>query len=637
MARSIAVAWVLCVGCAKPTQALPDASVGADASADAAVEPAGRSISEWTACDGVTDDSIGAAAAFQAASGGAFTLLVDCPLKLHIGSDIARPIYVDNGTTVTFWGPGKIFVDNLYVPAFVLANTSDVTFTNWNVEWDGSMPISPAIGNYYKDGVMVALPGGNASGIFNDTMLTPWLAAHRGIVFDQSMGGVKSQWPGPVNISALFVLSGDTSNVNVTGMHLYAPATAGGSEFIPFCFSFVMNFKSNQTVTATTPTTAQYRERPHGLLFSNIDLDGTYMAFQGSVRDATFEHIHSGRYGDVQDASGGNSGGVNKFFPPPHLFYLNYSPTGDPALFNTNITIHDVVDDGTRVGTARDKGGTDTVSGYALSLKLGCHQCSVDGYKTARPDGFMDVLSSDGLTVSNVVASYDSVFLNGVFPGWRFSASAVRQPNVQQRRAHRHRARARVGPDRRRRQRHLYEPRVRPCRGRARGLANAEHARPECAEPRCQQRDRLRGGVGPVSTDRRDVEVGVVHARGVAQRNGRRRADHADLDLARRDDLHGLGCVERRARDERNHSGHASHRRAEHRAQLQQRDRHGDRDGARRRRSVTWVSACRPAPTVRVASRPPRVRPRRLRPVQSNTRTAGRGESSSTARRRRRR
>ncbi len=86
---------------------------------------------------------------------------------------------------------------------------------------------------------------------------------------------------------------------------------------------------------------------------------------------------------------------MGKWFAPPHLFYLSYAPNGDPALFNSNIRIRNVLDDGPRVGAARDKAASDGLSGYALSLKLGCVDCSVDNYITTRPDGFLDVLPSD--------------------------------------------------------------------------------------------------------------------------------------------------------------------------------------------------------------------------------------------------
>jgi hypothetical protein len=193
---------------------------------------------------------------------------------------------------------------------------------------------------------------------------------------------------------------------------------------MPTAFSLSLNWKSSQTVTAMTPKTAQHAAVPRGLTFSGIALDGSLMGWQGNVQDATFENITSYRYGDLQDAKGGHVGGIGKWFSPPHLLYLNYDTAGDPALFNSNIHINSVLDWGPRVGVARDKGGTDTISGYAMSLKLGCNDCSVDHYGSNRPDGFMDVLPSYGLTVSDVFAAFDSAFLNNLYPaGVRFPAT----------------------------------------------------------------------------------------------------------------------------------------------------------------------------------------------------------------------
>jgi hypothetical protein len=73
---------------------------------------------------------------------------------------------------------------------------------------------------------------------------------------------------------------------------------------------------------------------------------------------------------------------------------------------------------GPRIGSARN-----TRSGNALSLKIGCVACSVDHYISARLDGFLDVLASEGLTISNVDASYDSSFESNQWPAWRFPSS----------------------------------------------------------------------------------------------------------------------------------------------------------------------------------------------------------------------
>jgi hypothetical protein len=385
-----------------------------------------KSIRDWVTCNGTTDDSLGVAAAFLAARYNAFTLIVDCPVLIHVGTDIMRPIFIDNGTTVEFTGAGKFTVDNVFQPAFVIANSSNITLTNWNVEYNASLPVNPNTGGYENNGQFISLPEKRfqPAFAFNDLRLTHWLSANRKIFFSGS--GISSAWWGPTNTSAVFFIIGDVSNVVVTGMKVTVPAAAGGDRFIPMVFSMGANYKSNQAVTPATTRTAQYVAVPHGLTFSKIVLDGIYMGWQGNAQEVTISHIQSHRYGDLQDVNGQNVGGIGKWFAPPHLFYLNYNTAGDPALFNRNISITDVTDDGPRVGEARDKGGTDTISGNALSLKIGCVTCSVTGYNTTRPDGFLDVLASTGLTISNVVATYNSAFLHDLYPGWRFPSSAYK-------------------------------------------------------------------------------------------------------------------------------------------------------------------------------------------------------------------
>jgi hypothetical protein len=407
---------------AAPTTAAKSAASNTQA-ATPSIPKNSKSINSWVSCSGTSDDTSGVMKAFAAAKNGAFTLIVDCPVRLHSGTAIDHSVFIDNGTTVEFTGAGKFIVDNMFHPAFVIANSSNISLINWNVEWEGHVPINPNFGGYQLNGKFVAAPGSTQpAGAFNDLVLKPWLAANRSITFNETQGWVSSIWIGGINPAAVFFTTGDTSNVVFSGLKLYVPANAGGDEFIPMAFSVSPNWKSHQTVTGKTPMTAQYAAVPHQLVFSDLDLDGTYMGWQGSVQDSTFENITSHRYADLQDANGGTVGGIGKWFPPPHLFYLNTHAT-DPKLFNNNVHFTNIVDEGVRVGTARDKPG-DGSSGYANSLKLGCYDCSVDGYTSHRPDGFMDVLDSDGLTLSNVVATFDSVFINNMYPaGLRFPMS----------------------------------------------------------------------------------------------------------------------------------------------------------------------------------------------------------------------
>ena len=407
--KARAMAWIVVCIMACTASGPAHAGVGSDR----------RSIRSYVSCSGTGDDTTGATKAFAAARNAAFTLVVDCPVRLHSGIAVDRGIFIDNGTTVEFTGNGRFIVDNLFHPAFVIANSSNISLVNWDVVWDGVQPIDGSTGGYEIDGRFVGAAAGTKTqpaAAFNDIVLMRWMSANRGVDF-KSLGWGKPIWVGGVNPGAIFFITGDSSSLVFKGLHLSAPAAAGGERFVPMAISFSANWKSNQAVNGKMPHTAQNAAVPHGLTFSDVVFDGTLMGWQGNVRDAIFDHIESRRYGDLQDAAGGNSGGVGKWFPPPHLFYLNYFSDGDPALFNSNIHISDVVDSGPRVGVARDKGGTDSVSGYATSLKLGCTQCSVDRYSSTRPDGFMDVLPSNDLTISNVTASFDSAFLNNAFPG----------------------------------------------------------------------------------------------------------------------------------------------------------------------------------------------------------------------------
>jgi hypothetical protein len=375
-------------------------------------------------CTGTSDDTTGAKAAFAAAKNNAFTLVVDCPVFLHSATAIDKGIFIDNGTTVQFSGSGKFIVDNMFHPAFIIANSSNITLTKWNVQWNGSVPMNPDFGGYYFNGEYVAASGSTQpAGAFNNLVLTPWLTTNRAVAFDRAQGWITSIWVGGVNPAAVFFLTGDTSNVVMTGLKLYVPSTTGGNGFLPMAISSSANWKSNQTVTPTTPETTKYAAVPHNITFSDIDLDGILMGWQGNIQDTSFENVTSHRYGDLQDANGGTVGGIGKWFPPPHLFYLN-TRAADAGLGNSNLHFSNIVDEGVRVGSARDKGGSDTISGYANSLKLACTDCTVDTYTSHRPDGFMDVLDVDGLTVSNVVATFSSVFINSLYPvGIRFPAT----------------------------------------------------------------------------------------------------------------------------------------------------------------------------------------------------------------------
>jgi len=94
-----------------------------------------KSIREWVPCDGLTDYTDAVARAFEAAGSGGFTLVVDCPVRLHSGAQISRSISISDGTTVRFTGDGEFRVVDTSLPAFEIAHPQTVSLVDWTVTY----------------------------------------------------------------------------------------------------------------------------------------------------------------------------------------------------------------------------------------------------------------------------------------------------------------------------------------------------------------------------------------------------------------------------------------------------------------------------------------------------------------------
>ena len=394
---------------------LPVAILAAAGSAFAAT----RSIRDFTACDGRSDDTEGLRAALTAAGHNAFTLVVDCPVVVRIGDDVAKPIFVESGVTVQFSGAGQLIVDNSGIPAFIVANSSDVHLLGWRIMSLGGAPLSRYAEGYHQNGQWVAGKGSVAAR-FNDLTLTPWMAQHRQV----TLGGY-NLWNNPTNFASLFYFTGDDSNIEIRDMTVAVPDFQKVSHYVPMVFSFSTGYPNGWTTVKGNPDNNRPAV-PHNITFSHITLDGFLMGFQGTVQNATFDHIRAYHYGDLQADDNTQAGGEGKWFAPPHLFYINADAHGTQP---QHVRITNIIDEGVRVGVPRDTAQSKG-SGNALSLKIGGNDIVVDGYISHRPDGFMDILPGSGLTVRNVEATYDSSFLNDIYPGIRFPGSAPGYNNV---------------------------------------------------------------------------------------------------------------------------------------------------------------------------------------------------------------
>ena len=393
-----------------------DASTLRDASPDAPGEggvvsplPPKNVRTFGAACDGVTDDRDAFAKGIAAAAGNALNLQIDatCTLFIKVGTDVTKPVFFEDGTTVQVLPGGKIIVDDISIPTFNLVDTVGVTLIDWNVHFVGSLPVDSSTW---------------VGGKFNDTTLKTYLEKSRNVSFPTNDAGTASAlWASPTNTSAMFDLRGQTSQVSITGMTLTGGAT--GDTFIPMAFSMTPEAKRGQVIYRDTPVDGTAFAIPDSLTFSNIALDGTYFGWQGQSSNSTYSHITSLHYGDMQDSSGGNVGGCPTdggsggcALAPPHLFYFN--ERAQPDLSPSHNTITDVLDKGLRVGVARLAS-----SGNASSIKFGGVDSTLNGYTSYRPDGLMDVLSSTNNVIENVTATYDSTFCQNAYPIIRFPGS----------------------------------------------------------------------------------------------------------------------------------------------------------------------------------------------------------------------
>jgi len=414
-----------------------------------------RSITEFgVECDG-TDQYANVQKAFNAAANNAFQLVVDCPVTIHTARLPNKTVFIGSGTLVSFTSGGVFYVDNVLQPAFAIMNSSNIKLYNWHIVYTGSLG--------------VALPD-HTGNTFNDGTATAWLSQNRHM--DLASGGQHSQWQDTYNTGGMFFIVGADSNILFSGFHIVAETVlkaAGASPlpvsaaagFVPCVFTFGPNWTSG---TAANPhvfaqaesLTSQNVGHPTLLTFENITLDGTIMGFVGSgITNSTFKNITSIHYSDVQDVNGNHIGGDidpsnnGPWTPPPHLFYLINNTLTTPAIVNANLTFTNIEDasfdsegreityDSThqtnpdRVGGPRDTAAllrqyNRPQSGYALSMKLMCGVsaatgaqgtnggCSVQNYRSYRPDGFLAVSNMNNVTFENVTATFDSNYTDGL-------------------------------------------------------------------------------------------------------------------------------------------------------------------------------------------------------------------------------
>jgi hypothetical protein len=130
---------------------------------------------------------------------------------------------------------------------------------------------------------------------------------------------------------------------------------------------------------------------PTNCRFINNTFDGYCMGWVGYSIGCTWEGMKALRYSDFQNSAandplGNQMGLVGTYTAPPHLYYLS-----DHGIFPVDFVITNTDDRGIYVGNPVRR---SVNSGQQHSAKLiSQNGCLVDGYKSDRPDGMLQVLS----------------------------------------------------------------------------------------------------------------------------------------------------------------------------------------------------------------------------------------------------
>lgn len=360
--------------------------------------------SSWLGIDntGATDSRAGFLTFLAACSGTGLTGVVDCPIKLVIGTDYTKPIFIRSGNNLACTLGGELRIDNSFIMGFVFHHSTDVWWRDVTIQYVGvGCPLDPTVAPY-GNGTVPTIDGQQ-----NDITMKNDLIANFGNSFS---GSGSSLYTGRVNAQAILMIKGQAQRVRFDNLRVYTAVGANASVFAPVVVACDAQWlpntvvsNNNQAVTATTACIAQ------DIDFNSPRFDGFYMGFVGGgcIKISNSKYW---RYSDLQDSSGNNPGGagpLGQWFAPPHAIYLSDT---DPSFPIAMREITNGYDYGMYVGGATRRSAG---SGSLLSLKISPTQNTiVDGWTSLRPDGCMDILTNVSGnafgTIRNICGVYDS-------------------------------------------------------------------------------------------------------------------------------------------------------------------------------------------------------------------------------------
>lgn len=335
-------------------------------------------------CPGITPTG-DSSAALQAALNLKQPLVVDCLANCVMGSDTTKGIFVPDGSDVTFTPQGQLNVDNAGFPALCFMHAAGI-WRGTRIKYTGSLGVAtPSSGGTWTNG-----PAKN------------YLSAHGYNTVFSGVGG--TYWAGPTNPCAILDIRG-AANMVFQGGKIFVDDGVTADRFAPVAFGFNAAYMPGEICSPGAPLSVP------NVNLSGWELDGALMGHVGGGGNVVLTNMTRKRYADLQDATGGNVGGIGNWFAPPHWFYLQGSPANPMCITGQNW-----VDRGVFCGSPLRR----TVgSGYMHSVKIElCNGSSLDGLYLDCPDGGLGILANGSLvggTIKNarVIADLSVVDLNG--------------------------------------------------------------------------------------------------------------------------------------------------------------------------------------------------------------------------------
>jgi hypothetical protein len=267
---------------------------------------------------GVTDSwaafsSAVALCAQAIANGTPLAIWVDCPLRIAIGTNQAKTIFLGNGMTIRCQpGVGYFITDAVLLHLFDMVNMTDITFIDLDILYVGTFGVTAIDAQNQASPIYYTIEQ------YNDVY-------GKGFMASPKIGGIQ-QWapvtfaagtgasyysPGGSNCCALINISGGCDRIAFLGRwRLRVPDGAPACNFIPFCLSGAPNWAPGSSISGTpTITNNNGGVSPKHVYVEDAIFDGLCMGICGTIEYLEIGHLRGVRYSDIQDANGNNIGG----------------------------------------------------------------------------------------------------------------------------------------------------------------------------------------------------------------------------------------------------------------------------------------------------------------------------------------